>query len=93
MTRMTPAQRIVNIVRTKYIEAEDAYRKACAEFAGAIASANIWDNYNKDEFNKFMQNPYNVNRARQKKVDTRLHYEHLKETYQLAVDTFVEKLQ
>jgi hypothetical protein len=86
-------QRIVAILRREYEKANEAYRHAHAEHMGAVASANAWDQCNpEDGVGAFGRNPYNIDAASKRDTDARVYAADMRDAYEHAVDTFVEKL-
>lgn len=87
---MNAKQVIVNLVRREYDRALEEYKKAIAERAGCIASANAWNEFNKDDgIGGISMNPYNLNAADQKEERARVFVGQMKQAYELAVDTFL----
>lgn len=82
---------IVNLLRREYERAQDNYRTAIAEHAGAIAFANAWDQYNSDDgVGGMSQNPYRIGQAEEREVAARNYLATIRDAYNLSVDTFVE---
>lgn len=85
-------ERIVALLRVEYHRASEAYRKAHAEHAGAIAAANTWDQHNRDDgVGGVSRNPYNVQTASENDERARVYAAQMREAYEFAVDTFIPK--
>jgi hypothetical protein len=90
---MDKRQLIVSLLRNECDRACAAYRHAHAEHAGTIASANAWDESNKEGgVGGFSQNPYRVSVAAEKDERCRVYYQQIKDAYEFAVDTFLSPL-
>jgi len=88
---MTPQRTIINLVRYQLEIAEERYRQATADYAGAVAAHKEWDKSNPDDGVGCMSsNPYNPRRAEEYMKNRQLEYQQLREAYDYAVDTFLE---
>lgn len=82
----------MQLVRQHYERAVEAYRKASADHAGAIAASNVWDDNNPDDgVGGMSSNPYNPDRAGVRELDARAAMEKAKHAYQHTIDTFLEE--
>lgn len=87
-------QFIVNVLRCTYEDALKNHMTAVSERAAAIAGANAWDDYHKDDgVGGFSQNPYNLNHVDNKVEQCRVALAHAKQALDLAVDTFLNTKQ
>lgn len=94
---MNAKQRIVSIIRSEYEKAEQAHRMAFAERVGIDAASNAWDDFNKhnnlDGVGCRYDNPHTTQAlaAIRREEAAKLHYLHMKDAYQCAVDTFLSE--
>jgi len=85
---------IVRLMRDYYEQLNRALLDAHVNRAAAIASANTWDDFNKDDgVGGFSTNPYSgqLNQVDQRVEQARIALAKAKDAYDFAVDTFVEE--
>lgn len=82
---------ILNLIKETKDRAMDGYRMAAAEYAAAVAGKKVWDAHNPDDgVGGISQCPYHPKRKEETMNNAKSNYEILDETYQYAVETFID---